>query len=128
MKSYKKVTKCELFLSFIIDKKDVGKYNERTNDNYYHFFEYILSYRYQQRGITSMTLRNGKIGETYTVNTLDLDMITMRRLEALGLTKGTSIKILNRNKSGSVIFMVRGSRLAVGKKIAESIRMKEASR
>ncbi|MDF2542729.1 MAG: FeoA family protein [Herbinix sp.] len=74
-----------------------------------------------------MTLRSAKIGKIYTVNSMNLDMVTMRRLEALGLTRGTNVKILNSNQSGSVIFMVRGSRLAVGKKIADAIQMKEVS-
>ncbi len=74
-----------------------------------------------------MTLRDAKIGVNYTVNSLDLDMVTMRRLEALGLTQGTDVKILNRNRGGSVIIMVRGSRLALGDKIAETIHMKEVS-
>lgn len=74
-----------------------------------------------------MTLINGKIGEVYTVNSLNLDKATMRRLEALGLTRGTDIKILNRNREGSVILMVRGSRLALGRKITETIQMKEVS-
>jgi ferrous iron transport protein A len=74
-----------------------------------------------------MTLRNAKIGVIYTVNSMNLDRATMRRLEALGLTKGTSIKVLNRNRGGSVILMVRGSRLALGSRIAETIHMKEAS-
>jgi ferrous iron transport protein A len=74
-----------------------------------------------------MTLRDAKIGVTYTVKSLELDMVTMRRLEALGLTQGTNVKILNRNRGGSVIIMVRGSRLALGDKIAETIHMKEAS-
>jgi ferrous iron transport protein A len=74
-----------------------------------------------------MTLKNAKIGINYTVNSMNLDMATMRRLEALGLTKGTNVKLLNRSRSGSVILMVRGSRLALGSKIAETIHMKEAS-
>jgi len=74
-----------------------------------------------------MTLQNARIGSMYTVNSLELDIVTMRRLEALGLTKGTQIKILNRNRSGSVILMVRGSRLALGKDISKSIQMREAS-
>jgi ferrous iron transport protein A len=77
--------------------------------------------------MSGMTLQDANIGITYTVKSLDLDIITMRRLEALGLTKGTNIKILNRNRGGSVILMVRGSRLALGRQIAQAIRMKEAS-
>lgn len=58
---------------------------------------------------------------------MNLDRSIMRRLEALGLTKGTNIKILNSNSEGAVILMVRGSRLALGSKIAEAIQMKEVS-
>ena len=74
-----------------------------------------------------MTLHSARIGKTYTVKALDLDNATKRRLEALGLTVGTRINVLNRNHGGAVILMVRGSRLAVGAKIAETIHMKEAS-
>ncbi len=72
-----------------------------------------------------MTLTNAKIGIVYKVNLINLDQAIMRRLEALGLTKGTDIKILNRNRGGSVIFKVRGSRLALGRRIAESIQIEE---
>lgn len=72
-----------------------------------------------------MTLNHARIGATYTVKKLQLDRAIMGRLEALGLTKGTDIKILNRNREGSVILMVRGSRLALGKTITEAIDMKE---
>lgn len=74
-----------------------------------------------------MTLQDARIGATYTVSSLNLDIVTRRRLEALGLTRGTDINILNRSRSGAVILMVRGSRLALGGKIAETIHMKEAS-
>ena len=73
-----------------------------------------------------MTLADGEIGKIYTVSSLHLDQAIMRRLEALGLTRGTDVKILNRNRQGSVILMVRGSRLALGRKITETIQMKEA--
>ncbi len=74
-----------------------------------------------------MTLNNAKIGKNYTVNSLQLDRAIMGRLEALGLTNGTNITILNRNREGSVILMVRGSRLALGKAITQSIDMKEVT-
>jgi ferrous iron transport protein A len=72
-----------------------------------------------------MTLKDARIGGRYTVNSIDLDHVTVRRLGALGLTKGTDIMLLNRNHGGSVIIMVRGSRLAIGKKFAENIEMAE---
>ena len=44
-----------------------------------------------------------------------------RRLEALGVNEKTPVAILNRKGSGSVIIKVRGTRLALGRKIAEGI-------
>lgn len=71
-----------------------------------------------------MTLTSAEIGNTYIVQSMDLDLVTRRRLGALGITKGTNIRMINRNSGGAVIFMVRGSRLAMGKKIAESIEIR----
>lgn len=68
-----------------------------------------------------MTLLNGIIGEEYKVNNINVDDNVSRRLQALGLTPGTTVKVLNNKKSGSVIFKVRGTRLAIGRKIAEGI-------
>lgn len=68
-----------------------------------------------------MTLRKAKPGSIFTVGDINLDIATSRRLEALGLTKGTDVRILNRNNGGSIILMVRGSRLALGSRIAEAI-------
>lgn len=73
-------------------------------------------------------LVNGKIGSTYIVEGISLEQDIKRRLQALGLTKGTKITILNNKKSGSVIFSVRGSRLAVGKQIANGVTLGEAVR
>lgn len=73
-----------------------------------------------------MFLINGKIGSSYIVEKISLEMETSRRLQALGVTKGTKVTVLNNKRSGSVIFSVRGSRLAVGKEIAEGLEVKEA--
>lgn len=75
--------------------------------------------------VVHMTLLDGIIGKNYKVEKLTLSGMTERRLEALGLTGGTTIKVLNNKKSGSVIFMVRGTRLAIGKNIAASIQIGE---
>lgn len=71
-----------------------------------------------------MTLTAADVGNTYIVGSINLDVVTMRRLGALGITKGTQVRVLNRNSGGAVIFMVRGSRLAVGRKIAEAIEIR----
>ncbi len=68
-----------------------------------------------------MTLAEGKIGYTYEVLKINLESNTERRLEALGLTEGTKIEVLNKKRSGTSIFSVRGTRLAVGQAIALGI-------
>ena len=45
-----------------------------------------------------MTLAHGEVGKTYIVNSLGMDNDTMRRLGALGLNRGTKVKLLNRNQ------------------------------
>lgn len=72
-----------------------------------------------------MNLLNGRIGMDYQVLNVNLTRATEGRMQALGLTKGTVIKVLNRKRSGSIIFKVRGTRLAVGKEIAEAIEIRE---
>lgn len=72
-----------------------------------------------------MTLEEGKIGNEYSVLEIKLEGNTKRRLEALGMTEGTKISVLNKKKNGTLIFKVRGTRLAIGKEIADSIVIKE---
>ncbi|HHT88953.1 MAG TPA: ferrous iron transport protein A [Clostridiales bacterium] len=74
-----------------------------------------------------MTLKSAVIGDTYVVEAINLDIGTRRRLGALGITRGTPVRMLNRNRGGTVILMVRGSRLAVGKRIAKSIEIRRLS-
>ncbi len=73
-----------------------------------------------------MTVRDGKRGSSYLVQSMDLEHQTAYRLQALGLTEGTTITILNNKRRGAVIFRVRGTRLAVGREIAQSIEIQEA--
>ena len=60
------------------------------------------------------------LGEGVAVN----ETIT-RRLEALGVNSMTPVTLLNKKGSGSVIFKVRGTRLAVGKRISDGIEISE---
>lgn len=73
-----------------------------------------------------MKLYEGKIGRTYIVNSVQVDEKITRRLEALGVNELTPITILNKKGSGTLIIKVRGTRLALGKRIAEGIDMREA--
>jgi len=72
-----------------------------------------------------MTLKDGQIGQNYIVKELKLEQVTRRRLEALGLIRGTKIQMLNQNTDGAVVFKVRGTRLAIGNKIADAIHIEE---
>lgn len=68
-----------------------------------------------------MTLREGMIGNNYQVTDIQLEDKVKRRLQMLGLTKGTEVRVLNNKKSGSIIMKVRGTRFAIGKRIADGI-------
>lgn len=68
-----------------------------------------------------MTLSEGLVGKTYTVAHIGTDTNVKRRLQSLGMIKGTTLTLLSKKRSGTSVFYVRGSRLAVGKKIAAGI-------
>lgn len=72
-----------------------------------------------------MTLREGIIGNRYQVKDIQLEDKVKRRLQMLGMTKGTGVRVLNNKKSGSVIMKVRGTRFAIGRRIAEGILVEE---
>lgn len=72
-----------------------------------------------------MTVLDGKKGKSYYVEEMNLLHQVEIRLQALGLTSGTKLTILNNKRNGAVIFKVRGTRLAVGKEIAEAISIRE---
>lgn len=73
-----------------------------------------------------MKLYDGKIGNTYLVDSVTVDEAITRRLEALGVNEKTPVCILNKKKSGTVIIKIRGTRLALGRKITGEIEIEEA--
>lgn len=73
-----------------------------------------------------MTLKQGKNNMTYQVVSIDIELQLERRLEALGLTEGSYITILNNDKKGSLTARFRGTRFALGRRIADHIEVKEA--
>ena len=73
----------------------------------------------------SMKLSEGIIGRTYRVDSVAVNETITRRLEALGVNSMTPVTLLNKKGSGSVIFKVRGTRLAVGKRISDGIEVSE---
>ncbi len=72
-----------------------------------------------------MTLVDAIPGSEYIVESMELNEKVGRRLEALGLIHGTKLEVLNRKKNGTMIFKVRGTRLAIGKEISAGIFVKE---
>lgn len=75
-----------------------------------------------------MNLNDSNIDKTYrVVQVTGLELPVERRLEALGLTEGTRITVLNKKNKGAVIVKVRGSRFAVGNNIAAGIRIEEVA-
>ena len=72
-----------------------------------------------------MKLNEGIIGRTYRVESVAVNETITRRLEALGVNNMTPVTLLNKKGSGYVIFKVRGTRLAVGKRISDGIEISE---
>lgn len=74
-----------------------------------------------------MNLKEGINHHTYTVREINLEMNLERRLESLGLTAGSNITILNNDKRGSLTVKFRGTRFALGRRIADHIVIEEAA-
>ena len=72
-----------------------------------------------------MKLYEGKIGKTYIVYSVMIKDSITRRLEALGVNEMTPVTLMNKKGSGTVIIKVRGTRLALGRKISEGIEIRE---
>lgn len=72
-----------------------------------------------------MTLKQGKNYVTYRVRSMDIELQLERRLEALGLTEGSLITVLNNDKKGALTARFRGARFALGRRIADHIEVTE---
>lgn len=75
-----------------------------------------------------MKLLEGEIGKKYIVRSVVVEGAITRRLEALGVNENTQIAVLNKKQSGTMIIKVRGTRLALGKRITGGIEVEEADR
>ena len=72
-----------------------------------------------------MKLYEGNIGATYLVESVHVDDAINRRLEALGVNENTRLLVMNKKKSGTMIIKVRGTRLALGRRITGGFDIKE---
>lgn len=68
-----------------------------------------------------MYLCEGSIGNGYKVRDIKLPAKIEKRLEALGMTRGTSVTVLNSKSNGVLIVKVRGTRFAFGRDITRNI-------
>ncbi len=73
-----------------------------------------------------MKLFDGESGKNYKVRSVAVEEAITRRLEALGVNENTQIAVLNKKSSGTMIIKVRGTRLALGRKITGGIDVEEA--
>lgn len=72
-----------------------------------------------------MTLYEAEKEKQYVIEGVSSQENITRRLQALGLNDGTTIKVLNRKRRGALIIQVRGTRLALGKQISSGIHIRE---
>ena len=68
-----------------------------------------------------MQLCEGKIGDSFEVFDINLPTNMEKRLEALGMTIGSTINVLNRKSGGVLIVKIRGTRFALGKNITKNV-------
>ena len=74
-----------------------------------------------RKGGICMQLSEAKVGNTYIVENINLPLKMEKRLEALGMTKDSSIPIINRKGNGILIVKIRGTRFAIGANITKNI-------
>ena len=75
-----------------------------------------------------MKLREAQTEKTYTVTGMSLPVDMERRLQALGLTCGSRILVMNRKRHGAMIVKIRGTRFAIGRMLAEKIEVGEGQK
>lgn len=73
-----------------------------------------------------MLLKDAQIEETCIVERMHLPFELERRLEALGMTHGTPVSVLNRKGKGILIIKLRGTRFALGYNITKNIDVRRA--
>ena len=75
-----------------------------------------------------MRLCDGKTDRAYRVEEIRIAGRLGLRLEALGLTPRARVSVIGGRKRGSIMVKVRGTRLAIGRRIAEGIQVREETR
>lgn len=72
-----------------------------------------------------MLLKDVNIGQNCIIENINLPFQMEQRLQALGMTKDTTISVLNRKGKGIMIVKLRGTRLALGYNMTKNIAVKK---
>jgi len=65
-------------------------------------------------------------GKLFTVTSINAGWGLQRRLADMGLTPGIQIRVMNGQYAGPVLIDLRGSRLGLGRGVAQKILVKES--
>jgi Fe2+ transport system protein FeoA len=76
----------------------------------------------------TLRLSEGREKGNYIVERMEADEELKSRLRGLGLDIGTEVQILRQKRGKAVIVWVRGTRLALGGRLAGKIWLKEVER
>lgn len=72
-----------------------------------------------------MLLKDVNTGQNCIIENIDLPFQMEQRLQTLGMTKDTTISVLNRKGKGIMIIKLRGTRLALGYNMTRKIAVKK---
>ncbi|MEG0250863.1 MAG: FeoA family protein [Peptostreptococcus sp.] len=72
-----------------------------------------------------MTLTDAKIGEEYIVENVELPLTLEKRMESLGMTRGSKITLLHKKRNGTSVILIRGTKFAIGTDVASNIHVRE---
>ena len=72
-----------------------------------------------------MTLDKGAVGKKYEIEETDLPAQLEKRMEALGMTKGTRVQLIHKKRQGTMVMLLRGTRFAVGQGVTSRIKVRE---
>lgn len=74
-----------------------------------------------------MNLSQGKIGDVFIIQFIDIEQKIKQRLQDMGLTQGSKVKIMSYYASNAFVLNIRGSRVVIGKDIAENILVEDGA-
>ena len=68
-----------------------------------------------------MSLSKVSIGEKVVLNYMHYGLNLRKKLQEMGLTPGVKFSVISKTNSGPIIIEIRGTRVALGRGIAEKI-------